>query len=217
MGFFQINKFACLPPLLSVALALSHSLSWAHGAPKEAKEAKEEAPATAEEPAIKPGYVAAQVAPIPSPKAPQHPLPWAQAKVTDLIKQLDPQSLKKKPKKGAFPFGMVELAIEFKGDSDQLADSSAPLLDSLSNALKYSRLVESKYVIEGHTESRGSTRYSFTLTKQQADAVKAALLAQGVDGNRLRTEGKGFKEPQDERNPLSKTNRRIRVVLVSAE
>lgn len=213
MGFFQIKKLVCLTPLLCAALTLSHSLSWAHGAPKEAKE---EAPAASEEPAVKPGYVAAQVAPIPSPKAPQHPLPWNEAKVTDLIKQLDPQSLKKKPKKGAFPFGTVELAIEFKGDTDQLADRSASLLDSLSNALKYSRLLESKYVIEGHTDSRGSTRFSFLLSKQQADAVRNALIQSGVDANRLRSEGKGFKEPQDERNPLSKTNRRIRVVLVNA-
>jgi len=71
-------------------------------------------------------------------------------------------------------------------------------------------------VIEGHTDSRGSTRFSFLLSKQQAEAVRNALIQSGVDANRLRSEGKGFKEPQDERNPLSKTNRRIRVVLVNA-
>ena len=201
-------------PLKSVALILllicSASVSQAH-------EAAKEEPAAAPEASTKPGYVPAQAAPIPSAKAQKHSVPLSNAKTEVIVKQLNPQSLKKKTKKKAFPPGQIELAIEFKGDTDQLEDSSLPLLQNLGSALQDKRLQASSYVIEGHTESRGSARYSFLLSKQQADAVRSYLIEHGIGANRLRSEGKGFKEPQDESNPLASSNRRIRVVLVTPD
>jgi outer membrane protein OmpA-like peptidoglycan-associated protein len=203
MSAFNIKSVAIL-----VLLACVGPLTLAHEATKEA------APAVTE-PTTKPGYVAAQAAAIPSARAPKHPAPLNTARSSDIIKQLNPQSLKKKPKKNGFPPGTIDLAIAFKGDSDQLEDSSFPLLENLASALQDPRLLPSRYLIEGHTESRGSARYSFVLSKQQANAVHAYLLEHGIEPGRLRSEGKGFKEPQDETNPLASSNHRIRVKLVT--
>ena len=203
-------KTAFLVPLIASACTFTAGVQAHEGA-------KEEAPSAATDDKPKAGYVAVEAAPIPSPKAPKHPLPLAAAKVEDIVKQLDPKSLKRTKKKKTFPPGTLELAIEFKNDSDQFSDNGLPLLEHLSAALQDPRLLNANYLIEGHTDARGSTRYSFSLSKQQADAVRVYLVAHGVAANRLRTEGKGFKEPQDESNPLASSNRRIRVVLERAD
>ena len=47
----------------------------------------------------------------------------------------------------------------------------------------------------GHTDSVGSQSFNQTLSEERANAVRAHLIAQGVDAARIRAEGKGQKEP----------------------
>ncbi|WP_409052578.1 OmpA family protein [Variovorax sp. GrIS 2.14] len=47
----------------------------------------------------------------------------------------------------------------------------------------------------GHTDSVGSDSFNQRLSEQRADAVRTYLIAQGVDATRIRSEGKGEKEP----------------------
>ena len=47
----------------------------------------------------------------------------------------------------------------------------------------------------GHTDSVGTDAYNQKLSVRRADAVKAYLVAKGVESNRVYTEGKGEKQP----------------------
>ena len=47
----------------------------------------------------------------------------------------------------------------------------------------------------GHTDSVGSQDFNQSLSEQRANAVRAYLIAHGVDAARIRSEGKGEKEP----------------------
>ncbi len=50
-------------------------------------------------------------------------------------------------------------------------------------------------VITGYTDRIGSEEYNMKLSQRRADAVKAYLVEQGIDGNRIETEARGEADP----------------------
>ncbi|MFA6971981.1 MAG: OmpA family protein [Gallionella sp.] len=50
-------------------------------------------------------------------------------------------------------------------------------------------------VITGHADRIGSDEYNMKLSQRRADAVKAYLVEQGIDGNRIETVARGEAEP----------------------
>ena len=87
------------------------------------------------------------------------------------------------------------------------ADSNA-LLDRLADA---ARSCPGTVHIEGHTDSVGSAEANQLLSEDRADAVREALIARGVPGERLRAHGFGAANPiADNDTPEGRaTNRRI--------
>lgn len=73
-----------------------------------------------------------------------------------------------------------------------------------------------KIRIEGHTDARGSANLNQVLSQQRADAVKAALIAQGVDAARITALGRGAEAPlATNDSPEGRArNRRVEVILV---
>ena len=47
----------------------------------------------------------------------------------------------------------------------------------------------------GHTDRFGSAAYNQRLSEQRVEAVKTYLVGQGIESNRIRTEGKGETQP----------------------
>jgi outer membrane protein OmpA-like peptidoglycan-associated protein len=69
--------------------------------------------------------------------------------------------------------------------------------------------------IEGHTDSRGNTKANQLLSQRRADAVRDALIAAGVPGNRISSVGMGENQPVDVNDTEEgrARNRRVDVIL----
>jgi outer membrane protein OmpA-like peptidoglycan-associated protein len=75
---------------------------------------------------------------------------------------------------------------------------------------------DSKVVVEGHTDSRGTDKYNQKLSERRADAVKKYLVDKGDKTERITAEGKGEADPiADNKTDKGRfENRRVEVLIV---
>ena len=76
---------------------------------------------------------------------------------------------------------------------------------------------ERKVRIEGFTDSVGADEYNQQLSQRRADAVKAELIAAGIEPERIATEGYGeaFPVASNDNSSGRQMNRRVEVVIAS--
>jgi outer membrane protein OmpA-like peptidoglycan-associated protein len=85
--------------------------------------------------------------------------------------------------------------IEFETGSSALTGSgTVDILDRYAQVLK--QFPALKIRIEGHTDSRGSTKSNQKLSEQRALAIKSALVRRGISEDRLDTRGFGESQPE---------------------
>ena len=70
-------------------------------------------------------------------------------------------------------------------------------------------------VVEGHTDSRGSNANNMTLSQNRADAVRAYLITQGIEANKITAVGWGEDRPVADNNTAEgrANNRRVELVV----
>lgn len=106
----------------------------------------------------------------------------------------------------------LSLLIQFDFNSARVRPESQQALANLSVALQSPELRDSNFVVEGHTDAKGSADYNFKLSAQRAQAVRDYLTGRGVEQGRLQAAGKGASELANVEQPFAPENRRVRIV-----
>ncbi len=89
--------------------------------------------------------------------------------------------------------GRVALYIHFDTDKAALRPDAAPVVEEIAKLLQDDPAL--KLSIDGHTDATGAAERNRTLSKERAEAVRAALLAKGIAAERLSAQGFGPDKP----------------------
>jgi outer membrane protein OmpA-like peptidoglycan-associated protein len=108
-----------------------------------------------------------------------------------------------------------DAGILFDVDKTDLKPVAKTNLQNLAASLV--KNPETNILIIGHTDSTGTVAHNMDLSVRRAESVKSQIVAGGVDGARLSTQGKGPTEPVgDNRTADGRAlNRRVEVVIVA--
>jgi OOP family OmpA-OmpF porin len=88
--------------------------------------------------------------------------------------------------------GVIQ-GINFKTNSDKLLKGSFVILNRAVKVLK--DFPEVRLEISGHSDNIGKADYNRDLSQKRADSVKAYLVSQGIEANRLESVGYGMDKP----------------------
>jgi OOP family OmpA-OmpF porin len=104
--------------------------------------------------------------------------------------------------------------IYFDFDNSKLSEVSK---NTLFNFLNKNKKKLSKYIIFGHTDTKGSSQYNMSLSIKRAESVKEVLLDQGIIPDDISILGQGENElaidtPDDTKHPA---NRRAEVKILN--
>ena len=111
----------------------------------------------------------------------------------------------------------IDMNIQFEFDSAKITTEGAEALEQLAIAMKSEQLLTSRFMIEGHTDAKGTVKYNLDLSSRRARSVLGYLKSQGIETSRLDSIGKGFNELLNEDDPLAAENRRVRIVAITAQ
>lgn len=113
------------------------------------------------------------------------------------------------------PRGMVITLgdVLFDVDRSALKPAGTRMVDQLAEVLKADP--QRTVLVEGFTDSTGADAYNQTLSTERADAVRVALLAQGIASTRVVSRGYGKANPVGSNDTAAgrQMNRRVEIVL----
>ena len=102
--------------------------------------------------------------------------------------------------------------VHFAYDRATISVATAPILDRVASLLRGNTAIS--VTIEGHADERGSAEYNVKLSQRRADAVRAYLMAAGVDAARLKTVALGKTKPEVKADNIEGHALNRRVVFV---
>ena len=143
--------------------------------------------------------------PPPPPRAADVQPPAAESRPDEAIRSADPGTA-----------ASIDLEIFFAYKSADITPKAAAQLAPLGRALSDPRLAGDRFLIAGHTDSKGGADYNLSLSQKRAEAVREFLIAEfGVDGHRLVARGTGSTSLKNPAQPLAAENRRVQIVNLS--
>lgn len=107
----------------------------------------------------------------------------------------------------------IPAEISFDFDRADIKPAFAPSLDRVAAILR--EYPQTTIDIIGHTDSIGSDAYNLQLSQRRADSVAGYLASRGVERGRIRTEGRGEREPRasNETEAGRQLNRRVEMYV----
>jgi len=107
-------------------------------------------------------------------------------------------------------------SILFEVNSSELYKETDELFDALMPAIQRTK---GKIVVEGHTDSTGTSAHNMKLSQRRAEAVKAALVARQIDPSRIEARGYGATRPviPNAKTPLELAQNRRAVIVFPGE
>jgi outer membrane protein OmpA-like peptidoglycan-associated protein len=143
---------------------------------------------------------------------PVRPTPVAQPapKPAPTVTEPVVEEKKPEPKPAPLPGPFI---VFFDFDKSDITPDAARIIRAAAKAFKENRDV--RIVATGHADRAGSQSYNQRLSERRAEAVKAALLAEGVSASAIRTAAKGEDAPlvQTGDGVREPQNRRTEIVL----
>lgn len=105
--------------------------------------------------------------------------------------------------------------ILFDVNKTDLKSAASTNLQNLAASMQ--KNPDTNIMVVGYTDNTGSDTYNMNLSVRRAAAVKSSIVANGVSGSRLTTQGKGETEPiADNSTEAGRTqNRRVEIVIVA--
>lgn len=112
----------------------------------------------------------------------------------------------------------LDNSASFELDSDELNDGATAALQSVLSSIADVRIA-GPITIVGHTCSLGTDEYNLGLSNRRSKSVFDFLVANGVDADALRSEGRGEAEPRysNETEDSRKRNRRVEIFFTAEE
>ncbi len=110
--------------------------------------------------------------------------------------------------------GHISLYINFETGKSEIKSESQKIIDQIFEMLKNNPSL--KVSIEGHTDNVGNSASNQTLSDNRAKSVMNALIAKGIDKNRLSAKGWGQTKPIADNTTDEKKakNRRVEIVKI---
>jgi len=111
-----------------------------------------------------------------------------------------------------FPGGLL-----FAFDSDQLTPAARDDLRKLAASLQ--KYPNTRTLIVGHTDSRGSDEYNMDLSERRAVSAARFITAEGVNPTRASTAGRGESEPiaVNDTDAGRQQNRRVEIAIFAID
>jgi len=107
----------------------------------------------------------------------------------------------------------IDIHVLFARNSAELTPEMKEVLDRVGMALQSDDLADYAFLIGGHTDAAGSSKYNKTLSERRASAVRDYLVKNyRLEEYRLESVGYCKEQLLDPKRPTSEINRRVQVV-----